>query len=568
MYKKTLQLVLFLLLFAMIISITIVQAEEESTYFATFDVTSDPSDAEVWIDGALRGRTPVEITVIEGLHVVEIKMDGYTTISKEFTFTADSTNHQTFTLSKAKAEVKYGNLAVTSKPSGAEVYIAGTYKGVTPLTLNDIPVDRYRVTLKKEGYETDSESVLVYADTTETLSMSLSRESSEGFTPFVLVIPGLFLFLGIVVRKKSLSKKVKSVKSNTKNSSSMNKKQSVTTLSKPAHKIETIESKQSTIKKQASLTKPGYKNESNTLKKETTFAPDTEVKAIDVKSAFAYKGAIIHYKVKLENPTSEPIADVKVKLYVPDVFVISESTKSIPIIKPSESKTVTFDIRPTGECGDCEVSGKVVYYDYKTKETTETSIPPKNVSIVCPMLKSKEITESDWRNTLSGLTKAEETTKEIGMPASTLFDVVSDVLQDMNLFMLDHKVNDSGNLYRAVAKFYGEGVKSLKYAAQIEVVGGSSKAKLILKAWAESEDALTGFYHGILDEIEKRVHVKGLIDSNVVNNYHYGDKIGTQITDSVVQRSNIGTSNNSCPGCGKEIVQGEKFCMSCGTALG
>ncbi|SFM33268.1 PEGA domain-containing protein [Methanolobus profundi] len=554
----------------MMTSITMVQAEEESTYFATFDVKSDPSGAEVWIDGALRGRTPVEITVIEGLHVVEIKMDGYTTVSKELTFKADSTNHQTFTLSEAKktTEVKYGNLAVISKPNGAEVYIAGTYKGVTPLTLNDIPVGRYRVTLKKEGYETDSESILVYTGTTETLSMNLSR---DGFTPFVLVVPCFFLFLGIVVKRKSLRKKAKAKKQNTEKAPSVKEKQLGTTLSKPVHKIEAIESKQSAIKKQApkSLTKSISKTtgESNILKKEKTFSPHIEDSGIYVKSAFAYKGAIIHYKVKLENPTSEPIADVKVNLYVPDVFVLSESTKSIPIIKPSESKTVTFDIRPTGECGDCEVSGKVVYYDYKTKGTTETSIPAKNISIVCPMLKSKEITESGWRNTLSGLTKAEETTKEIDIPASTLFEITTDVLQDMNLFMLDPKVNDSGNLYRAVSKFYGEGVKSLEYAAQIEVVGGSSKAKLILKAWAESEDALTGFYHGILDEIEKRVHVKDLIDNNVVNNYHYGDNIGTQITDSVIQRSNIGTSNDKCTGCGKDIVKDEKFCMSCGTAV-
>jgi hypothetical protein len=38
--------------------------------------------------------------------------------------------------------------------------------------------------------------------------------------------------------------------------------------------------------------------------------------------------------------------------------------------------------------------------------------------------------------------------------------------------------------------------------------------KPILKAWAESEDALTGFYHGILDEVETRVHVKALKDLN------------------------------------------------------
>ena len=290
---------------------------------------------------------------------------------------------------------------------------------------------------------------------------------------------------------------------------------------------------------------------------------------IEVKSAFSYKGATILYKIKIENPTPEPIGDIKINLYVPDVFLVSESTKSIAMLKPSESKTVTFEIRPTGECGDCEVSGKVVYYDYSTKKTSEIEIPAKNLSIVCPMLHSKEISEEAWRNALSGFARAEESTKEIDMPASTLFDITTDILQDMNLYMLEPKINDSSNLYRAVAKFYGEGVKELKYAAHIEVVGGAKKSKLILKSWAEREDALTGFYHGVLDEIEKRVHVKGYINDNIVQNFHhYGDNIGTQIKDSLVQRSNIGTGDmKKCLNCGRDVDANEKFCLECGTKI-
>ena len=295
--------------------------------------------------------------------------------------------------------------------------------------------------------------------------------------------------------------------------------------------------------------------------------PETKpINTIEVKSAFSYKGATILYKIKVENPTLEPIGDIKVNLYVPDVFLVSESTKTIVMLKPSESKTVTFEIRPTGECGDCEVSGKVVYYDYSTKKTSEIEIPAKNLSIVCPMLHSKEITEGAWRNALSGFAKAEESTKEIDMPASTLFDITADILQDMNLYMLEPKINDSTNLYRAVAKFYGEGIKGLKYAAQIEIVGGAKKSKLILKSWAEREDALTGFYHGVLDEIEKRVHVKGYINDNIVQNFHhYGNNIGTQVKDSLVQRSNIGAGTKMCENCGTDANTNEKFCNECGT---
>ncbi len=289
---------------------------------------------------------------------------------------------------------------------------------------------------------------------------------------------------------------------------------------------------------------------------------------IDVKSAFGYKGATILYKVKVENTSPAPIADIKTSLFVPNVFLLLEKEKSLSLLKPGESKTVTFDIRPTGECGDCEVSGKVVYYDTASNRTKETDIESKMLSIVCPMLKVKEISESDWHNIVSNLLETEESTKEIDMSADTLFNMTSRIIKDMHMHMLKPEVTQDQKLFNGVARFYCEGIKGLHYAAQIEVVGGARKSKLILKAWAEKEDALTGFYHGLLDEIEKRVKVKEYIDDSIVQyNIHYGDKIGTQIKDSVVQRSNIGASARKCPNCGREVEANEKFCLECGAKL-
>ena len=151
------------------------------------------------------------------------------------------------------------------------------------------------------------------------------------------------------------------------------------------------------------------------------------------------------------------------------------------------------------------------------------------------------------------------------MPAETLFSMASRVVEDMNMFMLEPEITSTAQMFNGVARFYGEGVKELKYAAQIEVVGGAKKSKLILKAWAEREDALTGFYHGILDELEKRVQVKGYINDSIVQNfYHYGDNIGTQVKDSFVYKSNVGSGETeTCPQCGKERVEGERFCTGC-----
>ena len=298
-----------------------------------------------------------------------------------------------------------------------------------------------------------------------------------------------------------------------------------------------------------------------------TQVSETSTTGIEVKSAFGYKGATIQYKIKVENPTPEPIGEIKVTLFVPDVFLLSEPTKNITMLKPGEGKTITYDIRPTGECGDCEVSGKIVYYDYSTKKTSEVDIPAKSLSIVCPMLKGKEITEAEWHDKVSSLVEAEESTKKIDMPAETLFTMVSRIIKGMHLFAIKPEITQNEQLFNGVARFYGEGVKGLQYASEIEVIGGAKKSKLILKTMAEKEDALTGFYHGVLDEIEKRIHVKEYIDDSIVQQYniHYGDKISTQVKDSVVQRSNIGAeTKRKCPDCGKEVGDNEKFCNECG----
>lgn len=138
----------------------------------------------------------------------------------------------------------------------------------------------------------------------------------------------------------------------------------------------------------------------------------------------------------------------------------------------------------------------------------------------------------------------------------------------MNMYMLDPEITNIPQLYNGVAKFYAEGIKEFKYAAQIEVVGGAKKSKLILKVWANNEESLIGFYHGILDEIEKRVKVKDYINDSIgQQNIHIGDKIGTQVKDSVVQRSNIGTGTRNCPNCGRNVKSNEKFCLECGAKM-
>jgi len=55
--------------------------------------------------------------------------------------------------------------------------------------------------------------------------------------------------------------------------------------------------------------------------------------------------------------------------------------------------------------------------------------------------------------------------------------------------------------------------------------------------------------------------------NGTVQYIHIGDKIGSQVSDSVIQRSNLGADKITCSNCGKESESNEKFCLECGAEL-
>ena len=516
-------------------------------------IWADQTYSDIYIDGVYSGLTGSEWVWYDlsvGTHKVKIVQSGYDDWTSSIYVPS---NEDTYVEAYLIQQIEQtGSVAVWSDQTYSEIYIDGAYFGQTgsDWIWYDVPVGTHKIEISQSGYDKWTDEIYVSSDKVAYVEAYLTQydrgrysdeiyqDNSSDDGGFIILLILLFFILYMLrgirkARKKKAARErdAAEIKSKTKSS-----EQVITPQPKMEMQPEDVQ-------------------------------PSDQTDNLITSSAFGYKGATIQYKVKVENPTSEPISDIKIHIFVPDVFLSDDSEKSISILEPGEGKTVTFEIRPTGECGDCNVSGRVNYYDYSTKKRQEMDIETKSLSVVCPLLKIKEITLAEWRSTISHFVKTEESTKEISMPAETLFGMASRVIEDMNMFMLDPEISSTPQMYDGVARFYGIGVKDLKYAAQIEVVGGTKKSKLILKAWAEREEALIGFYHGILDEIEKRVQVKGLIETDMVQNiYQYGDRIGTQVKDSFVYKSKVEADEaKSCPQCGKEKGEGEKFCSVCGT---
>jgi hypothetical protein len=260
--------------------------------------------------------------------------------------------------------------------------------------------------------------------------------------------------------------------------------------------------------------------------------PEKDAGKVSVYSSVNYEKAYVVYKVKVENQSAVPIAQVKVKPYIEGgLFKIDRDESEISMLDVGNSETVTFHLRPVKECGNVSIAGKITYFDTSKRKTNEIELEKKITSIICPVMKRKSISLDEWRDNAGSMLKVEETTDDIQIKAEMLFDIVNDVLQDLNLYRLEPKVIQEANLIRAISRFYCEGVKGLKYCAYVEVVGGENKSRLILRGYAENEESLIGFYHCILDEIEKHTKIKDYIIPVVYNLYkdsvHF-DKSGKQ----------------------------------------
>jgi hypothetical protein len=461
-----------------------------------------------------------------------------------------------------------GSIAVSTAPPGVEVYLDYYYMGTTGsdyFWIYDVQAGTHTIGLSKIGYQSVEESIYVYPGEVYYYPRTLSTITSiatpgTGYddtsqnddtiygTLGLLIIAGVILvpLVFIIFLLKSKKKATKQKKTVIPPAAPVVQSRPVVVQSIPVASQPPLPATKVPEKEPESFNKP-------------LVAVNNGI-PIGVKSAFQYTGASIQYKVKIENLSTEPIGDVKVVLFVPDVFFLPEKEKTISMLEPGESKTVTFEIRPTGECGDCAVSGSITYYDYSQRKRRKGDIVSKMVSIICPVLRRREINEDVWRQKVSKMLVAEEESLDLDIPAENLFDISTRVLRDLNLYMLSPETTSTAQLFTGVARFFAEGVAGMEYAAYVEVVG-KRKSRLILKAWAQKEEALTGFYHKMLEEIQKRTDVNLFVDTATTQ---YNITSTTTIQDSVIQRSNIGAGKKKCPKCGRDVEANEKFCMECG----
>jgi hypothetical protein len=141
------------------LSITLTPLSSPTT--GDLDVSSSPSGASVYLNGAYKGETrssgPLYITGLSpGAYSTVLRKSGYNDYSTTANIVAGKTAQVTAALQPASVKPTTASAEINSQPSGADVFINNAYKGVTPLSFENVPIDAtmtYSIELRLEGYK-------------------------------------------------------------------------------------------------------------------------------------------------------------------------------------------------------------------------------------------------------------------------------------------------------------------------------------------------------------------------------------------------------------------------------
>lgn len=158
------------------------------TNVGKIQITSKPKNANIFIDGEPRGRTPFKGAIEEGTHKIRFELQGYTPQEQIVVVKRGQT-----TRTKVDMAILPGTLKVTSTPSGARLYIAGKHYGNTPRTIKNLSPGVYMVRVEKGGFDHTERKVTVMANQTTPVNLPLS--TNMGGIDLVVNPPGVTIYL-------------------------------------------------------------------------------------------------------------------------------------------------------------------------------------------------------------------------------------------------------------------------------------------------------------------------------------------------------------------------------------
>ena len=127
--------------------------------FSPVTIESKPAGARVAVNGKDVGATPLTTELDAGSHTVSLTATGF----RPWETTIQVQANQPQKIGPVELGLPDGTLTIRSAPSGADVAIAGRYRGRTPLTVPLAPGMQHELMVTRAGYEPASRTVPIKA---------------------------------------------------------------------------------------------------------------------------------------------------------------------------------------------------------------------------------------------------------------------------------------------------------------------------------------------------------------------------------------------------------------------
>jgi hypothetical protein len=169
----------------------------------SLQVDSNPPGIEVRIDGAVRGRTPVALTLAAGPHVMRLERDGQTQqIPVQITERGQTSHHISWVAQTAAATgvvPRLGALQVLTDPAGASVEIDGVNRGMSPVALKDLTAGEHVVLVRRAGVVNRRTVVIEPGSSASLLINTAPPTTTSGWIEVTAGIPLQILEAGTVI---------------------------------------------------------------------------------------------------------------------------------------------------------------------------------------------------------------------------------------------------------------------------------------------------------------------------------------------------------------------------------
>ena len=151
------------------ISVSLVSA------LATLSVSCPTPAVSLYVDKKSVGSLPWNGNLKEGMHLLEVRKDGYRSQQK----TIQLAQQQKLDVAFDALSAIQGNLSVNFKPFGSDVYVDGVKVGQSPRVFNGVLVGNHNVEIRKPGYATSRQTVTISEGQTASISGSLTSSTSS-----------------------------------------------------------------------------------------------------------------------------------------------------------------------------------------------------------------------------------------------------------------------------------------------------------------------------------------------------------------------------------------------------